>query len=538
MRAPLTSSFHREMVSPPASESLTMLQQIAFRLYKCLKQFTFFPIATKGVDNSSLSNGELQPSQSNFIIGRRNSKYMLALSVLCQKEDTNSHSYNSREAEQPQQLLSNLLMGSKHFIRPLANMNRSSDLSDKCNAPHYENIANSDDNQDSEEGTLKDAYEARCRVLNSGEWKNYNVRNYVRQVKKSIEIPIIRHIEIEVCNKNLENEGKEKNNLNTESTNPIGNIQSSIKDRHSQIDNRPHVWQATSIDCSSLAGTLDDVSSVLDQSPYESLESGKGEELNENSTKKLRQTRSLTSIDELANKKRTQVRKKSKSKNRPKKDAPVHRQIEQHTNDSDPDWCFDLIGPSSESETSTTSSPFDNALTAVDDVFVKGKKCIERSSKSDRVRLLSSMEPKIETTKKAVVDSAIISAKVSIESQATVKSNKTLTSKSSPSSSLKDTKPCFVTLPSNVTVNAGETARFVCYAVGDPHPTVRWFLNTVLLKEDGRVRIGNTGFDHFLEIDDVVADESGKVKCMLDNSSGSREAQVDLYVKSESYFPI
>ncbi len=38
-------------------------------------------------------------------------------------------------------------------------------------------------------------------------------------------------------------------------------------------------------------------------------------------------------------------------------------------------------------------------------------------------------------------------------------------------------KPCFVTKPEAVTINEGETARFVCRVTGYPKPRVMWLLN-------------------------------------------------------------
>uniref|UniRef100_A0AAQ5ZIP2 Myosin light chain kinase, smooth muscle n=1 Tax=Amphiprion ocellaris TaxID=80972 RepID=A0AAQ5ZIP2_AMPOC len=94
--------------------------------------------------------------------------------------------------------------------------------------------------------------------------------------------------------------------------------------------------------------------------------------------------------------------------------------------------------------------------------------------------------------------------------------------------------PRFITKPSRVLAKLGQSGKFTAKTTGRPQPRVTWYkVGGAELQLGGRVSIYECTGHHFLEIQEVCAEDTGSYRCYVTNSAGSATATAELSVLGE-----
>ncbi|TDH06478.1 hypothetical protein EPR50_G00113760 [Perca flavescens] len=91
----------------------------------------------------------------------------------------------------------------------------------------------------------------------------------------------------------------------------------------------------------------------------------------------------------------------------------------------------------------------------------------------------------------------------------------------------------FVTKPTRVFAKPGQTAKFNAKTTGRPPPRVTWYKGEAELQSCGRVRVYERSGLHFLEIQEVSAEDAGSYTCSVSNGVGTATATTTLTVQGE-----
>ncbi|XP_059559930.1 titin isoform X1 [Myotis daubentonii] len=86
-------------------------------------------------------------------------------------------------------------------------------------------------------------------------------------------------------------------------------------------------------------------------------------------------------------------------------------------------------------------------------------------------------------------------------------------------------------MPRYARCREGDFIVLECLLSGEPKPVVTWFQNGVLLKQDQKFQFEEFDYSYRLYIHDIDVQDSGKYKCVAENSSGTIESVSDLTVE-------
>uniref|UniRef100_A0A8D3DSK6 Myosin light chain kinase, smooth muscle n=1 Tax=Scophthalmus maximus TaxID=52904 RepID=A0A8D3DSK6_SCOMX len=96
-----------------------------------------------------------------------------------------------------------------------------------------------------------------------------------------------------------------------------------------------------------------------------------------------------------------------------------------------------------------------------------------------------------------------------------------------------ESPPKFVSKPSRVYAELGQSGKFTAKATGRPQPRVTWHKGAGLQSCE-RVSVYERCGLHFLEIKEVCVDDAGSYTCSVTNSAGTATASAELHVQGES----
>ncbi|XP_027146998.1 myosin light chain kinase, smooth muscle-like [Larimichthys crocea] len=94
-----------------------------------------------------------------------------------------------------------------------------------------------------------------------------------------------------------------------------------------------------------------------------------------------------------------------------------------------------------------------------------------------------------------------------------------------------ESPPKFITKPSRVFAKLGQTGKFIAKATGRPQPRVTWHKGEAELLSCGRRHTYERSGLHFLEIQEVCAEDAGSYTCLVTNSAGKATATATLHVQ-------
>ncbi|XP_072667194.1 titin isoform X1 [Canis lupus baileyi] len=86
-------------------------------------------------------------------------------------------------------------------------------------------------------------------------------------------------------------------------------------------------------------------------------------------------------------------------------------------------------------------------------------------------------------------------------------------------------------MPKHTRCREGDSIVFECLLSGEPKPVVTWFQNGLLLKQDQKFQFEEINFSYRLYINEINSQDSGKYKCVAENSSGTVESVSNLTVE-------
>lgn len=92
--------------------------------------------------------------------------------------------------------------------------------------------------------------------------------------------------------------------------------------------------------------------------------------------------------------------------------------------------------------------------------------------------------------------------------------------------------PKFYTIPHNRVAEEGDTVRFQCSVAGHPDPWVAWDKDGMVVTPGGRITVSERDDIKYLEISDVIVEDSGIYRITLENASGRIEASARLDIIS------
>ncbi|XP_067373028.1 myosin light chain kinase, smooth muscle isoform X2 [Channa argus] len=91
--------------------------------------------------------------------------------------------------------------------------------------------------------------------------------------------------------------------------------------------------------------------------------------------------------------------------------------------------------------------------------------------------------------------------------------------------------PKFITKPSPVSIQLGQSGRFTAKTTECPTPLVTWFKDTVELESTGRFSVFKDSKLHVLEIKEVCAEDAGSYTCSVTSSTGMVTATTELSIQ-------
>ncbi|XP_045910375.1 myosin light chain kinase, smooth muscle-like [Micropterus dolomieu] len=94
-----------------------------------------------------------------------------------------------------------------------------------------------------------------------------------------------------------------------------------------------------------------------------------------------------------------------------------------------------------------------------------------------------------------------------------------------------ESPPKFITKPSRVFTELGQTGKFSAKTTGRPQPRVTWYKGEAELQSCGRVHMYERSGLHFLEIQEVRAEDAGSYTCSVTNSAGTATATAVLNIQ-------
>ncbi|KAL4608979.1 myosin light chain kinase, smooth muscle-like isoform X2 [Arapaima gigas] len=94
-----------------------------------------------------------------------------------------------------------------------------------------------------------------------------------------------------------------------------------------------------------------------------------------------------------------------------------------------------------------------------------------------------------------------------------------------------ESPPKFVTKPSRLFINVGQSGKFSAKITGRPQPQVVWFKGEVELQHGGRFSTSERSGVHFLEVSDARAEDAGMYTCTVVNSAGKATATAELTIQ-------
>ncbi|KAF0026982.1 hypothetical protein F2P81_021719 [Scophthalmus maximus] len=97
-----------------------------------------------------------------------------------------------------------------------------------------------------------------------------------------------------------------------------------------------------------------------------------------------------------------------------------------------------------------------------------------------------------------------------------------------------ESPPKFVSKPSRVYAELGQSGKFTAKATGRPQPRVTWHKEGAGLQSCERVSVYERCGLHFLEIKEVCVDDAGSYTCSVTNSAGTATASAELHVQGVS----
>lgn len=95
---------------------------------------------------------------------------------------------------------------------------------------------------------------------------------------------------------------------------------------------------------------------------------------------------------------------------------------------------------------------------------------------------------------------------------------------------LKVAPPKFYTIPHNRVAEEGETVRFQCSVAGHPDPWVQWDKDGMIMTSDGRINVFERDDIKVLEISEVMPNDAGIYRVIVENEVGRLEALARLDV--------
>ncbi|CAF1491714.1 unnamed protein product, partial [Adineta ricciae] len=102
---------------------------------------------------------------------------------------------------------------------------------------------------------------------------------------------------------------------------------------------------------------------------------------------------------------------------------------------------------------------------------------------------------------------------------------------------LKGLLPTFTLEPTPAAVVKGKMAEFNCRVEGSPKPDVQWFFNGKLLRSGGKISIVDEHGLHILRINNTTDADAGTIKCLVKNSVGQIQSEVQLQITGEQHAP-
>lgn len=94
-----------------------------------------------------------------------------------------------------------------------------------------------------------------------------------------------------------------------------------------------------------------------------------------------------------------------------------------------------------------------------------------------------------------------------------------------------ESPPKFITKPSRVFTQVGQSGKFSAKITGRPQPQVTWLKGDVGLQSSGRYSMVERSGMHFLEIREVCVEDAGTYTCSVSNSAGTASASAELNVQ-------
>ncbi|KPP74075.1 hypothetical protein Z043_106796, partial [Scleropages formosus] len=97
-----------------------------------------------------------------------------------------------------------------------------------------------------------------------------------------------------------------------------------------------------------------------------------------------------------------------------------------------------------------------------------------------------------------------------------------------------ESPPKFVTKPSRLFLNVGQSGKFSAKITGRPQPQVVWLKGETELQPGGRFNMFERSGVHFLEVSDARAEDAGTYTCSVMNNAGKAMATAELTIQGSS----
>uniref|UniRef100_A0A8C9U852 Myosin light chain kinase, smooth muscle n=1 Tax=Scleropages formosus TaxID=113540 RepID=A0A8C9U852_SCLFO len=94
-----------------------------------------------------------------------------------------------------------------------------------------------------------------------------------------------------------------------------------------------------------------------------------------------------------------------------------------------------------------------------------------------------------------------------------------------------ESPPKFVTKPSRLFLNVGQSGKFSAKITGRPQPQVVWLKGEMELQPGGRFNMFERSGVHFLEVSDARAEDAGTYTCSVMNNAGKAMATAELTIQ-------
>ena len=91
--------------------------------------------------------------------------------------------------------------------------------------------------------------------------------------------------------------------------------------------------------------------------------------------------------------------------------------------------------------------------------------------------------------------------------------------------------PDFVEVPQDVKITEGDKAVLTVRVIGQPTPTVVWYIDDEPIHPDERISLESEGDKHQLIINEAVLDDEGMYKCVAKSEAGKAICEVELLVE-------